>query len=60
MPKQSSNLLSLDFAQDRANRLGFNIEAQQLTESLYKFYHKTSPSTMNQILLQDLFHLVMI
>ncbi|MDP3917779.1 MAG: hypothetical protein Q8Q30_01220 [Candidatus Woesebacteria bacterium] len=57
MPKQPSNLLSLDFAQDRANRLGFNIEAQQLTESLYKFYHKTSPSTMETNIITGSFSL---
>jgi len=57
MPKQSSNLLSLDFAQDRANKLGFSIEAQQLTESLYKFYHKTSPSTMESNIITGSFSL---
>ena len=46
MPKLASNLLSLDFAQDKANRLGFNIDPQQTTESLYRFFHKTSPSTL--------------
>ncbi|EKE04949.1 MAG: hypothetical protein ACD_19C00428G0011 [uncultured bacterium] len=46
MPKTSSNLLSLDFTKDKAKRLGFDSEPQQQTESLYKFYHKTSPATM--------------
>jgi len=57
MPKQSSNLLSLDFAQDKANRLGFNIEAQQSTESVYKFYHKTSPGTMETNIITGSFSL---
>lgn len=46
MPKETSNLLSLDFAKEKAKRLGFNDEPQQTTESLYKFYHKTAPSTL--------------
>lgn len=46
MPKVSSNLLSLDFAKEKAKKLGFNEDAQQSTESLYKFTHKTSPATM--------------
>lgn len=57
MPKQPSNLLSLDFAQDKANKLGFSIEAQQLTESLYKFYHKTSPSTLETNIITGSFSL---
>lgn len=46
MPKVSSNLLSLDFAKEKAKRLGFDSEPQQQTESIYKFYHKSSPSTL--------------
>lgn len=46
MPKISSNLLSLDFAKEKAKKLGFDSEPQQTTESLYKFSHKTSPATM--------------
>jgi len=57
MPKQPSNLLSLDFAQDKANRLGFNIEAQQSTESLYKFYHKSSPLIMETNIITSSFSL---
>lgn len=46
MPKVSSNLLSLDFAREKAKKLGFDSEPQQTTESLYKFTHKTAPATM--------------
>ena len=46
MPKVSSNLLSLEFAKEKAKKLGFNEQEQQTTESLYKFYHKTLPATM--------------
>lgn len=45
MPKISPNLLSLDFAKEKATNLGFNPESQQISESLYKFYHKQVPST---------------
>ena len=57
MPKTSSNLLSLDFAQDRAKRLGFDQEPQQTTESLYKFYHKTVPSTLETNIITGSFSL---
>lgn len=57
MPKTSSNLLSLDFAQDKANRLGFDIQPQQTTESLYKFYHKTAPSTLETNIITGSFSL---
>lgn len=46
MPKQPPNLLSLDFAQDKANKLGFDTEPQQSTESLYKFYNQNAPSVI--------------
>jgi hypothetical protein len=46
MPKTASNLLSLDFAKEKAKKLGFAEDPQQVTESLYKFYHKTAPSSI--------------
>lgn len=46
MPKTASNLLSLDVAKDKVQRLGFSPEPQQITESVYKFFHKSSPSTI--------------
>lgn len=57
MPKTSSNLLSLDFAQDKATRLGFDIQPQQTTESLYKFYHKTAPATLETNIITGSFSL---
>lgn len=57
MPKLSSNLLSLDFAQEKANKLGFDISPQQTTESLYKFYHKTSPAVMETNIITGAFSL---
>lgn len=46
MPKIASNLLSLDFAKEKAKRLGFDSEPQQTSESIYKFTHKTAPATL--------------
>ena len=46
MPKISSNLLSLDFSKEKAKKMGFDSEAQQTTESLYRFNHKASPAIM--------------
>lgn len=57
MPKTSSNLLSLDFAQDKATRLGFDQEPQQTTESLYKFYHKTASATLETNIITGSFSL---
>lgn len=57
MPKLSSNLLSLDFAQDKANKLGFDISPQQTSESLYKFYHKSTPAVMETNIITGSFSL---
>lgn len=46
MPKKSANLLSLDFAKENAKKLGFNPESQQISDSLYRFNHKTAPATL--------------
>ncbi len=46
MPKTSANLLSLDFAKEKAARLGFTSEPQQISDSLYRFFHKSAPQTM--------------
>lgn len=46
MPKISSNLLSLDFAKEKAKKLGFVDEPQQVTDAIYRFYHKSAPATL--------------
>ena len=46
MPKLSSNLLSLDFAKERAARLGFASDPQEISDSLYKFFHTENPSSL--------------
>ncbi len=55
MPKISSNLLSLDFAREKAKKLGFDSDAQQSTESVYKFYNKSSPSTLEMNIITGTF-----
>lgn len=46
MPKLSSNLLSLDFTKERVARLGFSPDQQKITESVYRFYHKSTPASI--------------
>ena len=46
MPKISSNLLSLDFASEKAKKLGFVSDAQQISESIYKFSSQNNPSSL--------------
>lgn len=46
MPKLNPNLLSLDVAKDKANGLGFSPFEQQVSQTVYKFPHKNSPSTL--------------
>lgn len=55
MPKISSNLLSLDFAKERAGRLGFNPDPQKITESLYRFYHKSTPAILETDIITETF-----
>jgi hypothetical protein len=46
MPKLSSNLLSLDLAKEKAASLGFNTDPQKVSEILYRFSRKDTPSTL--------------
>lgn len=46
MPKLASNLLSLQVAQDKAAALGFTPVGQEVSETLYKFPHKTEHSEL--------------
>lgn len=46
MPKKSANLLSLDYTKDIAKKLGFTPEPQQISDSIYKFSHKTSTAIL--------------
>lgn len=57
MPKTASNLLSLDYAIDKATRLGFDENPEQTTESLYKFSHKNAPATLETNIITSSFSL---
>jgi len=46
MPKLSANLLSLDFAKEKANYMGFKSDPVQINESLYSFSHINIPSML--------------
>ena len=42
MPNKSANLLSLDYTKDTAKKLGFVSDPQQVSDSIYKFNHRSS------------------
>lgn len=46
MPKQSANLLSLDYAKQTAQKLGFDQNPEQISDSIYKFKNSKAPSTL--------------
>lgn len=46
MPKISANLLSLDFAKEKAQRLGFTPDAVQISDSIFRFSHRTSNASL--------------
>lgn len=46
IPKVSSNLLGLEFATQKASLLGFSNKGERLTETLYRFPHKTVHSAL--------------
>ena len=46
MPKLASNLLSLEVAQTKAGKLGFSPEGQEVSETIYRFPHKTAHSEL--------------
>lgn len=55
MPKVSANLLSLDVAKDTAKKLGYNSDPQQLSDSVYRFSHKTSNATLEMNIISKAF-----
>lgn len=46
MPKLSPNLLSLDSAKEKAKKLGFQPDGEEITETVYKFHHDKVPSEL--------------
>ncbi len=55
MPKPASNLLSLSAAQNKSENLGFNFEGEQLSQTTYKFNHKSSPSKLELNIVSGVF-----
>lgn len=55
MPKLNPNLLSLDVAKNKAGALGFNPTEQQVSQTVYKFPNKTSPSTLEMNIVTGVF-----
>jgi len=46
MPKPAASLLGLEDAQDKVASFGFSTVPEQLSQSIYRFSHKSSPATM--------------
>jgi hypothetical protein len=46
MPKQSPNLLSLESARQKAVDLGFVDDPQEVSDTIYRFPHKSEPATL--------------
>ncbi|KKP38339.1 hypothetical protein A2130_02280 [Candidatus Woesebacteria bacterium GWC2_33_12] len=55
MPKKSANLLSLDFTKDMTKKLGFSLEPQQISDSIYKFNHKSSLAILETDIITNAF-----
>lgn len=55
MPKPSANLLSLDFSKSKVQKLGFNTDALEVSDSIYRFYHKSSPSNIEMDIISGSF-----
>lgn len=55
MPKTSANLLSLDAAKSKAKALGFSINGQQISDSIYKFPHPTFPTVLQMNIITETF-----
>ena len=55
MPQPSPNLLSLDAAKNKANALGFKPEEQQVSQTIYRFPHKSAPSTLEVNIITGIF-----
>lgn len=55
MPKINPNLLSLDVAKERAKRLGFASDPEQVSETIYKFRSPTFPSSLEVNIVTGIF-----
>lgn len=55
MPKLSANLLSLDAAKIKANALGFKEEEEQVSQTIYRFRHKSAPAVLEMNIVTEIF-----
>jgi hypothetical protein len=55
IPKLSPNLLSLDLTKEKAGSLGFKTDPQKVSETVYRFSHKSSPSTLEVNIITGVF-----
>jgi len=59
MPQRNPNLLALDRANALAQKLGFRVQPQALSETLYRWVSQTTPTTTLEMDINNLsFHLV--
>ncbi len=55
MPKTSASLLSLDAAKSKAAALGFGANAQQVSDTIYRFKNLSFPSTLQMNIITETF-----
>jgi hypothetical protein len=55
MPKVSPNLLSSDAAREKASELGFSPNETEVSETVYRFSHKSSPATLEINIISGVF-----
>jgi hypothetical protein len=57
MPKSTSHLLALSEAKKTASSLGFGTNAQQISETLYRFSHPKNPASLEMNIVSQIFSL---
>lgn len=55
MPKLAANLLSLDLAKNKAQKLGFRPEGQEVSAAVYRFFHPSNPATLEMNIVLGIF-----
>lgn len=55
MPKPVQTQLNLELAKDKASNLGFLVDGQQISQTIYRFLHPRSPSTLEMNIITGIF-----
>lgn len=55
MPKPASNIRALERAKQKAQKLDFDPDGRELSNSVYIFDHKTNPSSLTMNIITDVF-----